>query len=165
VLLEKELPLGIVRFIWSLLWFKTLVFCVGGAECVTLTEYKGLPQGSVLSQFLYNLLGSGMDRFLPSGSDFHQYAHDIVVYSSHHVLQTACALVQTGCSSLSVFFSLLGLTISSTKSEVVLFSRKQLRPPVSIRIGGRLLPQVVSFKYLGLFFDAGLRRGTQARYR
>jgi hypothetical protein len=44
VMLEKELmPLGIVRFMWSLLWCKTLVFCVGGAECMTLTEYKNLP--------------------------------------------------------------------------------------------------------------------------
>jgi hypothetical protein len=36
VMLEKELPLGIVRFMWSLLWCKILVFCVGGAECMTL---------------------------------------------------------------------------------------------------------------------------------
>jgi hypothetical protein len=56
---------------------------------MTLTGYKGLPQGSVLSPFLYNLLGSGMDRFVPSGCDFLQYADDIVVYSSHHVLQIA----------------------------------------------------------------------------
>jgi hypothetical protein len=55
---------------------------------MTLTGYKGLPQGSVLSPFLYNLLGSGMDRFVSSGCDFLQYA-DIVVYSSHHVLQIA----------------------------------------------------------------------------
>jgi hypothetical protein len=39
-----------------------------------------------------------------------------------------------------------------------------LRSPVLIRIDGILLPQVVSFKYLGLFFEAGLRWGTQARY-
>jgi hypothetical protein len=117
---------------------------------MTLTGYKSLPHGSVLSPFLYNLLGSGMDRF--------------VVYSSHHVLQTACALVQTACSSLSVFFSMLGLTISSTKSEVIFFSRRHLRPPVSIRIGDRLLPQVVSFKCLEVFFDAGLEWGTQVRY-
>jgi hypothetical protein len=33
VMLEKELPLGIVRFMCSLLWCKTLVLsCVGGAE-------------------------------------------------------------------------------------------------------------------------------------
>jgi hypothetical protein len=42
--------------------------------------YKSLPQYSVLSRVLYNLLGSGMDRFLPSGCDFFQYADDIVVY-------------------------------------------------------------------------------------
>jgi hypothetical protein len=90
-----------------------------------------------------------MDRFVLSGCDFLQYADDIVVYSSHHVLQTACALVQTRHSVF--FFSLLGLTISSTKSDVVFFSRRYLRPPVSIRIGGRLLPQVVSFKHLVLF--------------
>jgi type III secretory pathway component EscU len=95
-----------------------------------------------------------MDRFVPLGCDFLQYVYDIEVYSSHHVFQTACAL------SLSVFFSLLGLTIFSTKSEVVLFSRRHLQPPVSIRIGDRLLPQVVSFKYLGVFFDAELRWGT-----
>jgi hypothetical protein len=113
---------------------------------------------------LYNLVGSGMDRFVPWGCDILQYADEIVVYSSHHVLQTVCALVQTTCLSLSVFFLLLRLTIFSTESKVVLFSRRHLWLPVSIQIGGRLLPQVVSFKYLGVFFDAGLRWGTQARY-
>jgi hypothetical protein len=49
-------------------------------------------------------------------------------------------------------------------SEVVLFYRKHLQPSVSIRIGGKLLPQSVSFKYLGVFFDSGLRWGTQTRY-
>jgi hypothetical protein len=73
---------------------------------MTLTEYKGLPQGSVLSPFLYNLLGSGMDRLVPSGCDMPiQYADDIVVYSSHHVLQTACALPWfTRPARYSVFF-------------------------------------------------------------
>jgi hypothetical protein len=43
----------------------------------------------------------------------------IWVYSSHHVLQTTCALVQTAFSSLSVCVSLFGYTISSAKSEMV----------------------------------------------
>jgi hypothetical protein len=87
VMLEKERPLVKVQFMWSLLlWCKTLVSGVRGAEDMTLTGYKGLPQSSVLSPFLYNLLGSGMNRFVPSGCNFLQYADDIVVYSSHHVL-------------------------------------------------------------------------------
>jgi hypothetical protein len=38
VKLEKESPLVIVRFMWNLLWCKTLVYYVGGAECITLTR-------------------------------------------------------------------------------------------------------------------------------
>jgi hypothetical protein len=59
---------------------------------------------------------------------------------------------------------MIGLTISASKSEVVLFSRKHLQPVVSIRINGRLLPQSMSFKYLGVFYDTGLRWGTQVKY-
>jgi hypothetical protein len=59
---------------------------------------------------------------------------------------------------------MIGLTISTTKSEVVLFSRKHLQPVVSIRVNGRLLPQSISFKYLGVFYDTGLRWATQAKY-
>jgi hypothetical protein len=33
---------------WSQLWCKSIVFCIGGAEWMTLTGCKGLPQGSVL---------------------------------------------------------------------------------------------------------------------
>jgi hypothetical protein len=98
VILETELPLGIVRFMWSLLWCKTLVFCVGGAECMTLTGYKGLQQGSVLSPFLYNLLGSAIGLRLPS-IDF--------LLVTLYVFQTACALGQSACSSLSVFYRCL----------------------------------------------------------
>jgi hypothetical protein len=91
---------------------------------------------------------------------------NILTTLSHHVLQTTCALVQTGLlvTQCFFFFSLLGLTISPTKSEVVLFSRRHLWPPVSIRIGGRLLPETVSFKYMEVYFETELRWGIQARY-
>jgi hypothetical protein len=62
---------------------------------MTLTGYKGLPQGSVQSPLLYNLLGSGMNRFIPPGCNFLQYADDIVVYSLHHIFEIASTLVQT----------------------------------------------------------------------
>jgi hypothetical protein len=84
---------------------------------MTLTGYKG----SGLSPFLFNILGIGMDRFMPSGCSILQYADDAMVYSSHHVLQTACALVQPACSPLSVFFLLFGLTISGLVIGVLEF--------------------------------------------
>jgi hypothetical protein len=80
------------------------VFYVGGVEYMSRTVYKGLPQGSVLSPFLYSLLGSGVDRFIPAGCGILQYADDVVVYASHRIKEIALALVQTACSALKIFF-------------------------------------------------------------
>jgi hypothetical protein len=64
VMVERELPIHIIRLLWNLLKKKKLVFYVDGVDYMPRTGYKGLPQGSVLSPFLYSLLGSGVDRFI-----------------------------------------------------------------------------------------------------
>jgi hypothetical protein len=56
------------------------------------------------------------------------------------------------------------LTISAVKSEAMVFSRKHHKPDVTLWIDGRSLPQTKESKYLGVFFDSGLRWGTQVRY-
>jgi hypothetical protein len=76
-----------------------------------------------------------------------------VVFVAHRLIGVARELVQTACTSLGVFFSSVGLNISSSMPEVMLFSRKHERPPILIRIGSHVLPQATTFKYLGVFFD------------
>jgi hypothetical protein len=56
---------------------------------------------------------------------------------------------------------IVGLTISAVNSEATVFSRKHHKPDVTLRIDGRRLPQTKEFKYLGVFFDSGLRWSTQ----
>jgi hypothetical protein len=53
ILIDKELPSMIVRFLARLLWQNVLVFFAGGREYMTLVGYKGLPQGSILSLFFF----------------------------------------------------------------------------------------------------------------
>jgi hypothetical protein len=89
---------------------------------MTLVGYTGFPQGSTLSLFLHKIIGSCANKFIPSGCGFLQYADDLV-------------MIQTACTSLNVFFSYMDQTISASKSEVILFTRKHERPPVLIRIG------------------------------
>jgi hypothetical protein len=81
VMVERELLIHIIRLLCNLLKKKKLVFYVSGIEYMSRTGYKGLPQGSVLSPFLYNLLESGVDRFIPAGFGIIQYADDVVVYA------------------------------------------------------------------------------------
>jgi hypothetical protein len=88
------------------------VFFAGGREYMTLVGYKSLPQGSVLSPFLYYVIGSCPDRFVPAGCGFLQYADDLVVYVTHRLIEVARGHIQTACTSLGVFFSSMGITIS-----------------------------------------------------
>jgi ribonuclease HI len=164
IMLEKKWPAKIVRLLWNLLWKKELHFYVGNEKHITRTGYKGLPQGSVLSPFLYNLIGSDIDRFIPLGCKILQYADDVVIYATHRLMEIARYLVQTACTALSVFFDIIGLTISSTKSETMVFSRKHTKPELRILVYGQHLPQTKEFKYLGVFFDCGLRWSTQVHY-
>jgi hypothetical protein len=151
ILREKEVPLQVVRFLFRQMWRKVLVFSAGGRECMTLVGYKDLPRGSVLSPFLYNIIGSCSDRFIPSGCGFHQYVDDLLVYMAHRLV--------------NFFFSSMGLTISASKSEVILFTRKHERPPILLRIGAYyVLPQTTCFKYLGIFFDSELRWRPHVKY-
>jgi hypothetical protein len=124
---------------------------------MTLVGYNGLRQSSVLSSFSYNIIGSCVNRFIPSGCGFLQYTDDLVVYIAHRLFDVARGLVQTACISLNVFFSSMGLTISASKLEVILFTRKHERPPILVRIRSYVLPQTICFKYLGIFFYAGLQ--------
>jgi hypothetical protein len=121
-------------------------------------------QGSVLSPFLYNVIGFCADRFGPVDCGFLQYADDLVVYVADRLIRVARGLIQTACTSLGVFFSSVSLTISSSKSEVMLFSRKHERPPILVGIGSHFLPQATTFKYLEVFFECGLRWSTQTKY-
>jgi hypothetical protein len=66
-MVERELPIQIIRLLWNVLKKKKLVFYVGGIDYMSRTEYKGLPQGSVLTPFLYSFLESGVDRFITAG--------------------------------------------------------------------------------------------------
>jgi hypothetical protein len=81
-----------------------------------------------------------------------------VVYVTHRLIEVARELIQTGCTSLGVVFSSMGPAIPSAKSEVMLFSQKHERPSILIRIGSHVLPQTTILKYLGVFYDFGLKR-------
>jgi hypothetical protein len=64
----------------------------------------------------------------------------------------------------SVFLSDLGLSISTTNSEVVLFSKRPVESPPSLTMGGIGLPISKEFKYLGVVFDWGLTWNAHTRY-
>jgi hypothetical protein len=119
-----QLPLRIVRVMWNLLWRKKMVFYNENqpvAECV---GFKGLPQGSALSSFLYNFYTSRADRVLPISCSMLQYADYLAVSVSHVHVEIVQRTVQSVCDGLNGVLRNIGLSIS--ESELVLFSRKHI---------------------------------------
>jgi Reverse transcriptase (RNA-dependent DNA polymerase) len=104
-----------------------LIYYHGGEAYTRRVGAKGLPQGSVLSPFLYNVGGSGIDVQMVRGVSLLQYADDLVIYASGFIVQRIHESLQKSLDAVSVFLSDLGLSISTTKSEVVLFLSRLVR--------------------------------------
>jgi Reverse transcriptase (RNA-dependent DNA polymerase) len=151
-----QLPFKIVRLLHNLLKQKNLYFYINDQVWAQRTVFKGLPQGSVLSPILYNINGAGIDFVLSPGVSILQYADDIVLYKSGRILQEMQESLQACLDSIEIFYSELGLEISSGKSEIVLFSKKL--PKIKPKLCINKLPLQVSdqFKYLGIILDRGL---------
>jgi hypothetical protein len=103
ILMEKELPRGSLGF-WPVHFGERYSCFLLVVRNTWHWLDKDLPQGSVLSPFLHNIIGSCADRFVPAGCGFLQYADDLVVYVAHMLIGVAFGLIQTACASLSVFF-------------------------------------------------------------
>jgi hypothetical protein len=89
------------------------------AECV---GFKSLPQGSALSSFSYSFYTSQADRVLPVRCLMLQYADDLAVYAAHVDVENVQQTVQSACAGLNEFIRDMRLSISESRSELVLFS-------------------------------------------
>jgi ribonuclease HI len=159
-----QLPFKIVRLLYNLLQQKKLYFYINDKVWAQRIGFKGLPQGSVLSPLLYNINGADIDLVLTPGVSILQYADDIVLYKSGRILQEMQESLQSSLDAIEVFYSDLGLNISSDKSEIVLFSKRL--PKIKFKLYINELPLQVSdeFKYLGVIFDKGLTWNSHTRY-
>jgi hypothetical protein len=63
-----------------------------------------------------------------------QYVDDLVVYTSHAEVENVQRTVQSSCAGLNEFFKDIGLSISESKSELVLFARKHTNLSVCVTL-------------------------------
>jgi hypothetical protein len=69
-----------------------------------------------------------------------QYADDLTVYVAHDDVEKVQWTVQSACDGLNGFFRNIGLSISESKSELVLFSIKHTNPSVCVTLNGQCTP-------------------------
>jgi hypothetical protein len=116
--------------------------------------FQGPPTGS----------GSQADRVFPVRCSMLQYADDLAAYASHVDVENVQRAVQSAFAGLNEFFRDIGLSISESKSELVLFSWIHTNPSVCVTLNGQCMSVLPDFRYLSVVFDRKLLKGADVHY-
>ena len=133
---------------------------VGGTAGPSLLQQNGVRQGCPLSPTLFGIFFDGLHNHLDSvapqtgvqlGSG--KWVPSLIYADDVVLLSWTSAGLQSLLNGMHSFRQALGLTISPSKTEVVVFNGTAAG---TWHVGQHVLPQSASFKYLGLVFhEAG----------
>ncbi|XP_077508527.1 uncharacterized protein LOC144119888 [Amblyomma americanum] len=142
------------RFVTAFLSNRSMQVRLGGTLSSPRPITAGVPQGSVLSPFLFNMVMAGLPNAIQQ--DRHQvfcslYADDIALWvraPRRHIISARLAL-QRALDAVKSFLTSKGLVLSATKSEALLVHPRGARATAEIRT----LPWRQQVRYLGLTID------------
>ena len=117
---------------------------------------SGVPQGSVLSPLLFNVMLHDFPLIKSPGTTL-LYADDISVLLPAYSSMEASTLLQSYLNEVSAWCTSWRFSMAAAKCSLIVFSRKR-KPdaPVHLYLDGQLIPQVDQVKFLGLIFDSKL---------
>ncbi|XP_045127733.1 uncharacterized protein LOC123514149 [Portunus trituberculatus] len=113
--------------------------------------HRGVPQGSILSPLLFNVLLS--DLQVPTHSHLLLYADDITIVSRAPTLSEAQDHLQEAATALGAWMTTWGLQVSASKSSLMCFTMKKLPTPPTVNLSGEAVPYSTLHTLLGLRLD------------
>lgn len=154
-LIELRVPGRIVNFISFLTTIKHLHFDSEGKDFKD--SYIGVPQGGVLSPLLFNLALSRIGEVIPGGVKWLMFADDLLLYITSKDLQFSLRLLEKAITDLTPWLAEVGLSISSGKSQLTIFSRTNENfENCFIEIEDTVVTTQTDLTYLGIILDKRL---------
>lgn len=144
----------IAHFIFNLLSGRKISLRYPGVEVTDHMIWKGLPQGSVISPLLYDVYTADMESSLTAVCRVLQYADDVLVYSCNPSITQSAQNLTTGLNILSSWLQEHSLSLSTSKSVAVVFTRKRDIPISSIECDDSVIPIKREATFLGKVFDS-----------
>ena len=129
---------------------------VNGSTSEVIPISFGIPQGSVLGPTLFTLFTNDLPSFVSSGSVY-MFADDTTVYCMSDSAEKSIAQLNSALRELNEWCLINRLTPHPTKSEAMLFSRRN--PPANIPpifIGDSTIEWVSKSRLLGMTVDEKL---------
>ena len=117
---------------------------------------SGIPQGSVISPILFNIMINYIFEKLENNSDVLLYADDAVIWKRGRNFSYIVKQIQKEVEVLEQWGVDWGFKFSIQKSKVMYFTRKKVPRNLKIMLYNQKLERGEKFKYLGVWFDGKL---------
>jgi ribonuclease HI len=162
VVIDSLLKMGfkgkIVRYIQNFLTDRTFCIQLGGIHSRIGHMGKGIPQGSVISCTLFNIVFNEILNHIDEPIKYCAYADDLVIFSKGKTTKEIEARLQTTFDRINLNMKQRGLIISKDKTKSMLFSTKHKRniEEPKIKLDRQVLESVKKFTFLGVTFDTKL---------
>jgi hypothetical protein len=135
-----------------------------GVESTCLSVKHGVPQGSILGPLLFSIMVNDLELGLQYCNVL-MYADDTTLYISGKNIRNMQLKMQEDIDYLSMWFGKNFLKVNESKSNVMLFSKtRQARERLNLKMNGKLLVEVESFKLLGIMLDKFLNWSSHLQY-
>lgn len=150
-----------LSYVEAFLSDRTLRVRIGGTVSDPRPVTAGVPQGSVLSPFLFNLVLARLPDFIPCDTPCEVrvaiYADDIALFARGPTQRRPAVLasVQTAINAVDAFLKGVGLTLAAPKTEALIVQPKASSrfstPRLSLH--GAPIPWSKTVRYLGVTID------------
>ena len=160
---------NIFFFIRNLLSNRQVIAKVGNSFSTSRYLTMGLPQGSILSPILFNILTHDLTDIATSDVTIVQYADDICMWKIVNLKRSTNKRninfireqFQRNLDALENYMTTNGLTISTEKTNLILFNAGENAPNLPyFTLYNQILEYKQSIKFLGLTFTSKLSWST-----
>ncbi|KAL1124059.1 hypothetical protein AAG570_001829 [Ranatra chinensis] len=146
-------PSPLIKLVSSYLTDREIKVRVGNKLSAPLQLAAGLPQGSVMSPWLFNIYTSHLLELQNSHVHIAGFADDLALYSSSVSAKNAINRVRNVKHHVIKELNLWKINVNAAKSEAILFTPSRKQVDTHIHIRKNRIPFSSSVKYLGVHID------------
>lgn len=124
-------------------------------------QKRGVPQGSVLSPALFNILMSSIP--IVQDVSVYIYADDIAFFAAESDIYSLHQKLQRYINTLEIWLQSISLSLNISKSALLVFPIADT-VSISVLYNREPIPQVDSVKYLGMIYNEKLNWSPHIEY-
>lgn len=150
---NRELPKYLIELVKD--YFKDrAAFYQTEGETIKIKMQRGVPQGSVLDPFLWNLVYDGLlRRSTPPMSQRLAFADDVVITAQGSSVSSMLQRAEHLVADSKQCMENAGLELAESKTEVMMLNRKYVGDNLCIKVGEAEIKPTQQIRYLGVTFD------------